>query len=52
MRDPAFAGALDRWRGVFERAAVVTWPDVGHAPAEERGPESAARIAAFLEEAS
>ena len=50
MKDPAFGACLGRWRGVFERVEVVELPDVGHAPAEERGPESAAMIARFLEE--
>ena len=49
MRDPAFAKGLPRWRTVFRRAQVVAWDDVGHAPPEERGPESAAAIARFLD---
>jgi pimeloyl-ACP methyl ester carboxylesterase len=50
MKDPAFAKLLPRWRTVLSRAEVVAWPDVGHAPPEERGPESAALIARFLED--
>lgn len=49
MKDPAFATALPRWRTVFSDAQVVEWPDVGHAPQEVRGPESAALIRSFLE---
>lgn len=49
MRDPAFATALPRWRTVFSDAQVVEWPDVGHAPQEVRGPESAALVRRFLE---
>lgn len=51
MRDPAFAAALTRWRTVFSEAQVVEWPDVGHAPPEVRGPESAALIRRFLDSA-
>ncbi|HEX3176632.1 MAG TPA: alpha/beta fold hydrolase [Methylomirabilota bacterium] len=50
-RDPAFAAALARWRGVFTEAEVVEWRDVGHAPPEVRGRESAALIRRFLERA-
>jgi len=49
LKDPAFATALPRWRTVFHDAEVVELPDVGHAPPEERGPESAALIARFLD---
>ena len=49
LKDPAFATALPRWRTVFRDAEVVELPDVGHAPPEERGPESAALIARFLD---
>jgi len=49
MKDPAFGRYLPRWRGVFERAEVVELADCGHAPPEERGPESLALIARFLE---
>ena len=49
MKDPAFAAALPRWRTVFHDAEVVEWPDVGHAPPEVRGPESAALVRRFLE---
>jgi haloalkane dehalogenase len=49
MKDPAFAAALPRWRTVFRDAQVVEWPDVGHAPPEVRGPESAALVRSFLE---
>jgi haloalkane dehalogenase len=48
-KDPAFAAALPRWRAVFREAEVVELPDVGHAPPEERGPESATMVARFLE---
>jgi haloalkane dehalogenase len=48
MKDPAFAGALPRWRTVFRTADVLELADVGHAPPEEHGPELAARIADFL----
>jgi pimeloyl-ACP methyl ester carboxylesterase len=50
MKDPAFASALPRWRALFTDARVVEWPDVGHAPPEVRGPESAALVRRFLEE--
>jgi pimeloyl-ACP methyl ester carboxylesterase len=46
-KDPAFGRHLPRWRSVFRRAEVLAWDDVGHAPPEERGPESAAAIARF-----
>jgi haloalkane dehalogenase len=49
LKDPAFGRWLPRWRSVFRRAEVVAWDDVGHAPPEERGPESAAHVARFLE---
>jgi haloalkane dehalogenase len=49
LKDPAFGKWLPRWRTVFRRAEVVAWEDVGHAPPEERGPESAAHVARFLE---
>ena len=49
MKDPAFAKLLPRWRAVLGGAEVVAWPDVGHAPPEERGPESAALIGRFLQ---
>jgi haloalkane dehalogenase len=48
LADPAFGAALPRWRGVFERMEVVELPGVGHAPPEERGPESAALVERFL----
>jgi haloalkane dehalogenase len=48
-KDPAFGAALPRWRTVFSDAEVVAWPDVGHAPQEVRGPESAALVRRFLE---
>lgn len=47
--DPAFGSALPRWRALFADADVVEWPDVGHAPQEVRGPESAALVRRFLE---
>jgi haloalkane dehalogenase len=49
LKDKAFAKFLPRWRSVFRRAEVAAWDDVGHAPPEERGPESAALIARFLD---
>jgi haloalkane dehalogenase len=49
MKDPAFAGALPRWRALFTHAEVVEWPDVGHAPPEVRGAQAAARVRRFLE---
>lgn len=48
-KDPAFATALPRWRAVLTDAEVVEWADVGHAPPEVRGPESAALVRRFLE---
>jgi haloalkane dehalogenase len=48
-KDPAFAAALSRWRTLFTDAEIVEWADVGHAPSEVRGPESAALIRRFLE---
>jgi haloalkane dehalogenase len=48
-KDPAFATALPRWRSLFTDAEVVDWADVGHAPQEVRGPESAALVRRFLE---
>jgi haloalkane dehalogenase len=48
-KDPAFATALPRWRALFADADVVEWADVGHAPPEVRGPESAALVRRFLE---
>jgi haloalkane dehalogenase len=50
MKDPAFATALPRWRAVFRDAEVIELADVGHAPPEERGPESAALVARFLDD--
>ena len=50
MKDPAFAKLLPRWRAVLSQAEVVMWPKVGHAPPEERGPESAALVARFLDD--
>jgi haloalkane dehalogenase len=49
VRDPAFGADLPRMRSVFRTAEVVAWDDVGHAPPEERGPESAAHVARFLD---
>lgn len=49
LKDPAFGAALPRWRTVFGDAETVAWPDVGHAPQEVRGPESAALVRRFLE---
>jgi haloalkane dehalogenase len=49
MKDPAFGHYLPRWRQVFECAEVVELPDCGHAPPEERAPESLRHLAPFLE---
>jgi haloalkane dehalogenase len=49
LKDRAFATALPRWRTVFEQAEVVTLPDVGHAPPEERGPALAPLVVRFVE---
>lgn len=49
MRDPAFARYLPRWREVFEQAEVVQLADCGHAPPEERAPESLPFLRRFLE---
>jgi haloalkane dehalogenase len=51
MKDPVFARFLPRWRTVFRSVEVTAWDAVGHAPPEERGPESAARVARFLDAA-
>jgi haloalkane dehalogenase len=48
-KDPAFATALPRWRAALTDAEIVEWADVGHAPSEARGPESAALVRRFLE---
>ena len=49
MKDPAFARYLPRWRQVFEQAEVVQLADCGHAPPEERAPESLLLLTRFLE---
>ena len=49
MKDPAFARYLPRWRQVFEQAEVVQLADCGHAPPEERAPESLLFLTRFLE---
>jgi haloalkane dehalogenase len=49
MRDPAFARYLPRWREVFEQTEVVQLADCGHAPPEERAPESLPFLTRFLE---
>ena len=49
MKDPAFARYLPRWQGVFEQAEVVQLADCGHAPPEERAPESLPFLTRFLE---
>jgi haloalkane dehalogenase len=49
LKDLAFGRYLPRWREVFERAEVVELPDCGHAPPEERAPETLRRLAPFLE---
>jgi haloalkane dehalogenase len=48
MKDPAFGRYLPRWCEVFERTEVVEL-DCGHAPPEERAPESLRRLVPFLE---
>lgn len=48
MKDRAFGPFLDRWRTVFEDAAVLALPEAGHAPPEERAPEVIPVIARFL----
>ena len=49
MKDPAFARYLPRWRQLFEQAEVVQLADCGHAPPEERAPESLQWLTRFLE---
>jgi len=49
MKDPAFARYLPRWREMFEQAEVVQLADCGHAPPEERAPESLPFLTRFLE---
>ena len=49
VKDPAFARYLPRWREVFEHAEVVQLADCGHAPPEERAPESLPFLTRFLE---
>ena len=46
--DPAFGGALPRWRQVFADAEVVELAGCGHAPPEERAPEVIPIVARFL----
>ncbi len=41
---------IDGARMHYGQAEVVAWPEVGHAPQEERGPESAALVARFLDD--
>jgi haloalkane dehalogenase len=48
-KDPAFGSSLERWRTVFMDAEVVEMAGVGHAPQEERGPETAGMIRRFLD---
>lgn len=47
-KDPAFGRYLPRWRELFEHAEVVEL-DCGHAPPEERAPESLGPLTRFLE---
>lgn len=49
MKDPTFARYLPRWRQVFEQAEVVQLAGCGHAPPEERAPESLPFLNRFLE---
>jgi pimeloyl-ACP methyl ester carboxylesterase len=49
MKDPAFTRYLPRWRRVFEQAEVLQLADCGHAPPEERAPESLPFLTRFLE---
>lgn len=49
MRDIAFKEKeLARWKDLFPRASVRTFPQVGHFVPDEAGPESAEEIHAFL----
>ena len=47
-RDPAFGGAVGRWRRLRPDARVVEFADCGHFVPEEKGAELAAEIRAFL----
>ena len=48
-RDPAFGGAIDRWRRLLPDARAVEYPDCGHFVPEEEGAELAAEIGDFLD---
>ena len=49
MRDIAFKEKeLERWKGLFPRARVVTYPQVGHFVPDEAGPEAVQEIRNFL----
>jgi len=49
MKDPAFARYLPRWGQLFEQAEIVELAECGHAPPEERAPESRLFLTRFLE---
>lgn len=48
-RDPAFGGAIRRWRRLRPDARAVEFADCGHFVPEEKGAEFAAEIRAFLD---
>lgn len=49
MRDIAFKEKeLERWRGLFPQARVLTYPQVGHFVPDEAGPETVEAIREFL----
>ena len=49
MRDIAFKEKeLARWKGLFPRARVVTYPQAGHFVPDEAGPEAVQEIGDFL----
>ncbi|HEU5209375.1 MAG TPA: alpha/beta fold hydrolase [Longimicrobiales bacterium] len=47
-KDPAFGGALSRWKEAFPAARVVELPDVGHFVQEEAPREATSAIREFL----
>ena len=49
MKDPAFGAAdLARWRELFPKAHVVTFPDTGHFVPEEQGETLVPTVARFM----
>ena len=48
-RDPAFGGAIRRWRRLRPDARAVEFADCGHFVPEEKGAELAAEVHAFLD---